>query len=359
MARSIWKGPFVDGYLLKKAETARASGRNEVIKIWSRRSTILPQFVGLTFGVTTATSTSRSTSPRRWSVTSSASSRRPAPSTATRPTRRRRGADHGQAASTRARSRTTRPRRWRACCASARRSSTSSRSSSAARRSTTALADLEFSRKRIAREVKKALESAIANAENNHDLDVDDLVVAEAFVGKALVMKRFHARAPRPRRPHREAVLEPHHRGSRSRSRSGVRSTDGSESQSDRSAPRHQPDLGLPLVRQQGRVRQAAARGHGDPRSPDEAAQAGRRLEDRHRAPAQEVPRHHPLGPSGRRDRQEGRRHREAAQARRQDDQVRSARSTSSRCASPRSTRRSSPTRSPSSSSAASRSAAP
>jgi large subunit ribosomal protein L22 len=58
-----------------------------------------------------------------------------------------------------------------------------------------ALADLEFSRKRIAVTVKKALESAIANAENNHSLDVDDLVVAEAHVGKALVMKRFHARA--------------------------------------------------------------------------------------------------------------------------------------------------------------------
>ena len=58
-----------------------------------------------------------------------------------------------------------------------------------------ALADLEFSRKRISTEVKKCLESAIANAENNHDLDVDDLVVTQAFVGKALVLKRFHARA--------------------------------------------------------------------------------------------------------------------------------------------------------------------
>ena len=57
-----------------------------------------------------------------------------------------------------------------------------------------ALADLEFSRKRIATEVRKCLESAIANAENNHDLDVDDLVVAEAHVGKSLVIKRFHAR---------------------------------------------------------------------------------------------------------------------------------------------------------------------
>ena len=51
MARSVWKGPFVDGYLLKKAEKARGTGRSDVIKIWSRRSTILPQFVGLTFGV--------------------------------------------------------------------------------------------------------------------------------------------------------------------------------------------------------------------------------------------------------------------------------------------------------------------
>jgi large subunit ribosomal protein L22 len=58
-----------------------------------------------------------------------------------------------------------------------------------------ALADLEFSRKRIAHEVKKTLESAIANAENNHGLDVDDLIVAQAFVGKSLVMKRFAARA--------------------------------------------------------------------------------------------------------------------------------------------------------------------
>ena len=51
MTRSVWKGPFVDGYLLKKADASRSSGRHEMIKIWSRRSTILPQFVGLTFGV--------------------------------------------------------------------------------------------------------------------------------------------------------------------------------------------------------------------------------------------------------------------------------------------------------------------
>jgi|TARA_R110000824_G_scaffold399843_1_gene605908 large subunit ribosomal protein L22 len=59
----------------------------------------------------------------------------------------------------------------------------------------TALADLTFSNKRIARDVKKILQSAIANAENNHNLDVDDLIVAEAYVGKNMVMKRWHARA--------------------------------------------------------------------------------------------------------------------------------------------------------------------
>src|SRR5579864_4769598 len=58
-----------------------------------------------------------------------------------------------------------------------------------------ALNELTFSPKRVAKDVKKVLQSAIANAENNHDLDVDDLVVSEASVGKNMVLKRFHARA--------------------------------------------------------------------------------------------------------------------------------------------------------------------
>ena len=57
-----------------------------------------------------------------------------------------------------------------------------------------AIADLEFSKKRIAQDVKKCVMSAVANAENNHGLDVDDLIIAEAWVGKNLIMKRFHAR---------------------------------------------------------------------------------------------------------------------------------------------------------------------
>jgi large subunit ribosomal protein L22 len=63
------------------------------------------------------------------------------------------------------------------------------------KKASAALADLEFSQKRIAGSVKKALQSAIANAENNHQLDVDNLVVAEAHVGRALAMKRFNPRA--------------------------------------------------------------------------------------------------------------------------------------------------------------------
>jgi large subunit ribosomal protein L22 len=62
------------------------------------------------------------------------------------------------------------------------------------RKASAALADLQFSRKRIAVDGKKCLESAIAHAENHHDLDVDDLVVTQAFVGKGIVMKRFSPR---------------------------------------------------------------------------------------------------------------------------------------------------------------------
>ena len=75
-----------------------------------------------------------------------------------------------------------------------------------------ALADLSFSKRRIAGDVKKALQSAIANAENNHQLDVDSLYVKEAFVGKAMVLKRFRARA----RGRVERGEDVHHRIDRS-----------------------------------------------------------------------------------------------------------------------------------------------
>ncbi len=68
MTRSVWKGPFVDGYLLKKADAALASGRKDVIKTWSRRSTIMPQFVGLVFGVHNGRSTFPSPCRKTWSA---------------------------------------------------------------------------------------------------------------------------------------------------------------------------------------------------------------------------------------------------------------------------------------------------
>ncbi len=63
------------------------------------------------------------------------------------------------------------------------------------KRAEQAVTDLEFSSRRVSQDVKKCLESAIANAENNHNLDIDKLVVSEAYVGKSIVMKRFRARA--------------------------------------------------------------------------------------------------------------------------------------------------------------------
>ena len=208
MARSVWKGPFVDGYLLKKAETSRASGRHEMIKIWSRRSTILPQFVGLTFGVYNG----QKHIPVM--VTEEMVGHKFGEFAPTRMfyghSSDRKAKRAGAAAS-------------RGCCAGCRtelrqgamskkkreRALSDTEAKAVARmlrvspqklnlvaglirgkKVSMALADLEFSRKRIARDVRKCLESAIANAENNHDLDVDDLVVSEAFVGKALVMKR-------------------------------------------------------------------------------------------------------------------------------------------------------------------------
>ena len=68
-----------------------------------------------------------------------------------------------------------------------------------------ALADLEFSRKRIAQDVRKCVRSAVANAENNHGLDPDDLIVSEAYVGKKIVMRRFHARG----RGRSSAIMKP------------------------------------------------------------------------------------------------------------------------------------------------------
>jgi small subunit ribosomal protein S19 len=93
MVRSVWKGPFVEASVLKKADAARASGRHDVIKIWSRRSTILPQFVGLVFGVYNGqkhvpVSVNEEMVGHKFGEFSPASSRRPVPSMAILATRK-------------------------------------------------------------------------------------------------------------------------------------------------------------------------------------------------------------------------------------------------------------------------------
>src|ERR1700743_586086 len=130
---------------------------------------------------------------RTWSATSSANSRRPGHSPGTRPTRRRGAADMSKPKHERGLPETeaqaivsnlrVSPRKLNLVAAMIR--------NLPAQR---AVATLTFSKRRIAGQVKKALESAIANAENNHQLDVDRLVVSRAEVGRSIVMRRFHAR---------------------------------------------------------------------------------------------------------------------------------------------------------------------
>ena len=224
MARSIWKGPFVDGYLLKKADTARSSGRHDMIRIWSRRSTILPQFVGLTFGVYNGqkhipvmvneemvghkfgefapTRSFYGHSSDRKAKRAGAGRVRRARAPLRRLQRLRRQAARREAGarlmSKKKRERALSDNEAKAVARMLRVSPQKLNLLAQlirGKKVAAALADLEFSRKRIARDVRKCLESAIANAENNHDLDVDDLVVVEAHVGKALVLKRHEPRA--------------------------------------------------------------------------------------------------------------------------------------------------------------------
>ena len=132
MARSVWKGPFVDLHLLKKAEVAQDAGSKAgPIKTWSRRSTILGDNEALAVGTTIRGSAQKL---------------------------------NLVAALIRG------------------------------KKVEDAMNILKFSTKAMAVDVRKVLASAIANAENNHNLDVDSLVVAEASVGKAITMKRFHTR---------------------------------------------------------------------------------------------------------------------------------------------------------------------
>ena len=195
MSRSVWKGPFVDSYVLKKAEKSKESGRNEVIKIWSRRSTILPQFVGLTFGVYNGrkhipVSISEDMigqkfgeySPTRTYYGHAADKKAKRKSIMGKEKNPRKVSDNEAIAKLRMLK--TSPQKLNLVAQLIR-----------GKKVEKALADLTFSKKRISDDVKKCLQSAIANAENNHNLDVDELVVSEAYVGKNITLKRGRPRA--------------------------------------------------------------------------------------------------------------------------------------------------------------------
>ncbi len=192
MARSIKKGPFFDLYLLKKAEAAQDAGGRAPIKTWSRRSTILPQFVGLTFNVYNGHKFIPVAVNEDMVGHKLANSPRPAPSLATLLTRRASANGQGKIPAP-------------GCANEALAVGTTIRGSAQklnlvaalirGKKAEEAMNILSFSKKAMAVDARKVLASAIANAENNHNLDVDALVVAEASVGKAITMKRFMTRA--------------------------------------------------------------------------------------------------------------------------------------------------------------------
>ena len=216
-----------------------------------------------------------------------------------------------------------------------------------------ALNQLTFSRRRIAKDVKKVLMAAIANAENNHDLDVDRLVVAEASVGKSRGHEALPGARARPGRPDREAVLAAADRG---------RGTRGGCLMGHKVNP-----VGLRLGINRtwdsrwyagDQYRDLLERGSQDPRLPAQAAQAGRDQQDRDRAAGEEGADLDPHRAARRRDRQEGPGDRDRCARSSPSAPRATSISTSSRSASPRSTRGWSPRTSPSSSSAGSPSGA-
>ena len=197
MSRSIWKGPFVHPSLLKKIDKLKDGGNKKPIKTWSRNSTIIPEFVGHSFlihngktfipitvseemvghklGEFAPTRTFKGHTPADKKAAAEAA--KPATTGAT---------DAKNNLSVKAVNKNVRcsPRKLSLLLNFIK-----------GKNAEIAVRDLEFSRKRIARDVIKTVKSAVSNAENNNQFDIDNLIIKEAYVGKSIVMKRFRPRA--------------------------------------------------------------------------------------------------------------------------------------------------------------------
>ena len=195
MTRSIWKGPFVHPSLLKKIDKIKDTSNKKPIKTWSRNSTIIPEFVGHSFMIHNGKTFIHTISEEmvghklgvhlqeHLKVTHQQIKKQPR---LQRHQLRKQEAIVEKNNLIKAINKNVRssPRKLALVCNFIK-----------GKKADLALRDLEFTRKRIAKDVSKTVRSAISNAENNYQYDIDNLFVKEAYVGKSLVMKRFRPRA--------------------------------------------------------------------------------------------------------------------------------------------------------------------
>ena len=184
MARSVWKGPFVEESLIKKVEKVKNDPNRKPIKTWSRKSTIIPDFVGFSFLIYNG--------------------KKFIPITVSEDMV---GHKFGEFAPTRQFfGHTPANKKYKKIDIKTVKSVNKNVRSSVrklkpilksivGKKVDVAMRDLTFSEKRISKDVKKTISSAVANAENNYQYDIDNLIVKEAYCGKQIIMKRFRARA--------------------------------------------------------------------------------------------------------------------------------------------------------------------
>ena len=195
MTRSVWKGPFVHPSLLKKIDKLKGGSNKKPIKTWSRNSTIIPDFVGHSFMIHNGKSFIPITiseemvghklgefAPTRTFKGHTPADKRLLPQH--QPLKKGEIVEKNNIVKAINKNVRSSPRKVSLVLNFIK-----------GKKADIAIRDLEFTRKKIAKDISKTVKSAISNAENNYQYDIDDLFVKEAYVGKSLVMKRFRPRA--------------------------------------------------------------------------------------------------------------------------------------------------------------------